>query len=309
ATGNVVLDVNSEIRANGGDSLYAPTDYPGGGGAGGSVKIIAGGNVINRGHINVNGGKGGNSSKQANECGGGGAGGRVAIFCGGTYTEEGEGLITATGGSKGFYNIAGASIAENGQNGTILIADSANPISPKRASAPTPRNGDGLVYCPSNPTSIDLKWYSGYGATDDRVWFGTSEATMVAQGTAGIAATRGQHSVSVNVNKDATYYWQVKTDSNSIPSQVFSFSTVGWECPVAVGSSSTEMKYISGPTWDVNRDCALTAEDIWYFAKDWRVSKVSGTQDYTLEGAELHIFAAEWLECVNRTNGDCATNW
>jgi hypothetical protein len=86
ATGNVVLDSNSEIRASGGNALYPACDYPGGAGAGGSVKIIAGGSVTNKGTINVNGGQGGNTSKQANECGGGGGGGRVAIFYGTTYS-------------------------------------------------------------------------------------------------------------------------------------------------------------------------------------------------------------------------------
>ncbi|MFA5293263.1 MAG: LamG domain-containing protein [Phycisphaerae bacterium] len=303
ATGNVVLDSNSEIRANGGDALYSPTDYPGGGGAGGSVKIIAGGSFTNKGTINVNGGQGGNTSKQANECGGGGAGGRVAVFYG-TTADVSEGVITARGGSKGFYGIGGASIAEDGQNGTIFITKSSD-ISPKRASAPTPKNGDKKVYCATDPCTIQLKWYSGYGAANDRVWFGTSSTSLAPLGTAATAATRGQHSISKSVNKDQTYYWQVKSDSNSIPSEIWSFQTVGWQCPVAVnpGSHGTTLVYVAGPTWDTNGDCVLNAEDFWYFAKDWRITRESGTQDYTLDNPELQIFASEWMLCIHRTDG------
>ena len=38
-----------------------PEDYPAGGGSGGSVRIIAGGNFANSGVIDANGGKGGDT--------------------------------------------------------------------------------------------------------------------------------------------------------------------------------------------------------------------------------------------------------
>lgn len=309
-SGDVVFDVNSEINADGGNALYNATDYPGGAGAGGSVKIIAGGSVTVKGDIHANGGKGGNSSKQANECGGGGGGGRIAIFYGTTYTlDDANGAsITANGGLRGIYPNGGASLAEDGADGTVLVVKSSD-TSPKTASAPTPLNGDKMVYCATNPATIQLKWYSGYGATDDRVWFGTSESTMTAQGTGSTPATRAQHSISKSVNQNMTYYWQIKTDSNSIESEVYSFSTVGWECPIAVAKSSSTLDYIGGPSWDYNGDCVVSGEDLWYFAKDWRVPRVSGTQDYTLDTQELrNILVDEWLLCVHRTNSGC-TGW
>lgn len=301
AAGNVTLDANSVINANGGNAAYTACDYPGGGGAGGSVKIIAGGNVVTKGIINAVGGSGGNTSKQANECGGGGGGGRIAIFYGGTYTNGG--VMSVRGGEKGVYTGGGASIADNGQAGTIYIVNS-NTVSPKKASAPTPANGDKQFYAPGG--TIPLKWYSGYGASTDEVYFGTSTSNMTKVG-ATVAATRGQHTSTANVTvtPGVTYYFKVITDG-TVSSDIWSFRVVNWQCPLVVGSSSTANKYAAGPTYDTNFDCVITNEDFWYFAKDWRVTRVSGSQNYTFDGPELYNFVNEWMKCINRTDG-CAS--
>jgi hypothetical protein len=301
ATGNVILDSNSEIRANGGNALYGATQYPGGGGGGGSVKIIAGGSFTNKGAINVSGGQGGNTNKQANEAGGGGGGGRVAVFYGTTYSNTG--VITARGGGKGVFGTTGLiSLAEDGQSGTIFVANS-SAVSPKKASAPTPKNGDDMVYCSSTPCTIQLKWYSGYGATTDVIYCDTNPTPTTVMGT--VSATRAQHSVNMSVSPNNTYYMKVITDG-SIASDTWSFKTVSWQCPVAVVDTNSTLKYIAGPTWDYNHDCVLNFEDMWYFAEDWRIEQVSGTQNYTLDNQELGIFINEWMECINRTKGGCA---
>jgi len=281
ATGNVIFDSNSEIRATGGNSAYGAVDKSSGTGSGG-----------------------------------GGGGGRIAIYYGGTYTNTG--VISAQGGAKGVYSggTVPISLGEDGQTGTIYIVDS-DVVSPKKASAPTPKNGDVKAYigtAASNP-SFQLRWYSGFGATNDRVWFGTSVGTLAPIGTK-VTATRGQHTATVSVQKDKTYYWQVKSDSNSIPSDIWSFSTVNWQCPL----NAIVNNHLSGPVWDINYDCVLNDADFWYFAKDWRVPRVTGTLNYTLDNTDwengvprtgdiwrgdLWRFANEWLECINRTNSGC----
>ncbi len=334
-TGNVTIDGNSQILAKGGSQLYSSTNQPSGGGAGGSVRIIADGNVTIKGVINVNGGKGGDTTKQGNECGGGGAGGRVAIFYGGNYTKSGQ--ITADGGPKGIYEGAGqgsgdpnGSLAEDGQDGTIYEIKS----SPARrtASAPTPKNGYRMFYspcpncpnsapcpnCPNLPNKLTLKWYSGFNKTDacDVAYFGTSPATMLPIGM--VSATRGQHSSpnDVNIVAGNTYFWKVKTiaaDGNA-DSNLWSFTTVYWQCKIA---APTDGLHIVGPRWDSNRDCVLNDEDFAYFAKDWRIPRISGSQNYTLDhtygGAlpddgivsDLDRFIREWLDCIGRTNDGC----
>jgi len=302
ATGNVTFDANSEIRANGGNAFYAAvtgSSATGSGGAGGSVKIIAGGNVINRGSISVNGGKGGDSGDQGNNVGGGGGGGRVAIYYGGTFTNTGS--ITANGGIKGIYSGSAGmiSLGEDGQNGTIYIVNK-NTVSPKKASAPTPANGDRQFYAASG--TIPLKWYSGYGASTDEVYFGTSTSSMTKVG-ATVTATRGQHTSTANVTvtPGVTYYFKVITDG-TVSSDIWSFSVVSWQCPL----NAIANNHISGPEWDVTGDCVINDADFWYFAKDWRVPRVTGTQDYTLDDIDLWRFVSEWLLCSNRTNGGCA---
>jgi hypothetical protein len=304
ATGNVVLDSNSQIKAYGGGQLCSPSGYPAGGGGGGSVRIIAGGSVTNKGAINVNGGIGGDGSMQGNNTGGGGGGGRVAIFYGTTYSNTG--VITANGGAKGTFS--GTGLAQNGQNGTIFDTNG----SPKKASAPTPANGDKMVYChPPDPCTIKLKWYSGYGGTTDVVYCDTNPTPTTSRGS--VSATRGQHDVNMTVSSGHTYYWKVVTDG-TVSSDTWSFKTVNWQCPFAI---SNAVPHVGGPEWDFNHDCVLNFEDFAYFAKDWLNS---GFGNYMLDNtyvggfpsdgfaSDLARFAREWLECYNRTDGGC-TGW
>jgi hypothetical protein len=304
ATGNVTFDANSEIRANGGNSFYGAvgsSSGTGSGGAGGSVKIIAGGNVVNKGSISVNGGKGGDHTEQGNNVGGGGGGGRVAIYYGGTFTNTGS--ITANGGIKGIYSgsTGQISLGEDGQNGTIYIVNS-NAVSPKKASAPTPSDGDKRFYV--SGTTMPLKWYSGFGASTDEVYYSTDNVNFTKVG-ATVTATRGQHTSTANITVSAgnTYYFKVITDG-TVSSDVWSFTVVNWQCPL----NAIANNHISGPEWDINGDCVINDEDFWYFAKDWRVPRVTGAQDYTLDDIDLWRFVGEWLLCSNRTNGGC-TGW
>ena len=291
ATGNVVLDVNSQIKADGGGQLCSATNYPSGGGSGGSVRIIAGGSVTNKGTINVNGGIGGNAN-QANNTGGGGGGGRVAVFYGTTYSNTGT--ITADGGARGTYNVT-LGIGQNGQNGTIFTTNG----SPKKASAPTPANGDKMVYCHPDPCTIQLKWYSGYGGTTDVVYCDTNPNPTTSRGT--VSATRGQHSVTMTVSAGNTYYMKVITDG-TVSSDTWSFKTVNWRCRQYDGAA-TDPCHVGGPEWDFNHDCVLDFEDFEYFADDW----LNPAFDiYTLEFIDFARLANEWRQCFNRTDGGCA---
>jgi hypothetical protein len=203
--------------------------------------------------------------------------------------------------------------------------------SPKKASAPSPVNGDKKAYIGTadSNSNFRLSWYSGYGAANDRVWFGTSTGSLAARGSKVTAARRqfGQM-ITVNVNKNTTYYWQVKTDNNSIPSAMWSFTTVNWQCPLAVnggihhpalwergGTQAVPVEYdpnwgINGPEWDHNGDCVLNEYDFVYFAKDW-LNLEFGPPDAqwgipVMGLTSLRRFANEWLDCYGRTNNGCA---
>jgi hypothetical protein len=294
-TGNVVLDVNSQIRADGGGQLCSSSSYPAGGGGGGSVRIIAGGSVTNKGIIDVNGGNGGKGGS-VNNLGGGGGGGRVAIFYGGTYSNTGT--ITANGGAKGWYaSSPPSSLAKNGQNGTIYVVNSST-VSPKKASAPTPANGNRTVYCNPDPcTGFQLKWYSGYGGTTDRVYCDTSTNPTTLRGT--VDANRGQHSVTMTVSSGNTYYMKVITDGN-VSSDTWSFSTVNWQCPIAAPGA---YPHSAGLEWDTNHDCVIDILDFDSFADDWLIVDF-GTNMINLP--EFARLANEWRQCFNRTDGGCA---
>jgi hypothetical protein len=333
ATGDVNLGPHSSINANGGSQVYTNAAYPGGGGSGGSVKIISvGGKVTNKGTISANGGRGGDST-QANNTGGGGGGGRIAI----NYFSAGssEGTVTATGGARGVYNdLAGdliGTLAEVGKSGTILYTTE----SPKKASPATPINGDKKVYIGTadSNTTFRLTWYSGYGASTDRVYFGTTTALNTAAGSS-LTATRGLHtSDAVTVAKNKTYYWQVKSDSGAVLSDIWSFNTVNWLCPLAaeygirhikipersgIGTTADPIRLSepcmasNGPEWDHNGDCVLNETDFVFFASNWRNPDL-GPPDTTfgipvMGLSSLRRFGYEWLDCYGRTNDGCTNN-
>ena len=317
ATGNVTIGPNGRILANGG-SVYSIGSRSAGGGSGGSVRIIANGNVTIAGIVKADGGTGGWNNQKANNSGGGGAGGRIAIFYGDGYACTGT--MTADGGAPGICTGStstsnGHTLAEPGSDGTIYIVDS-SVVSPKKASAPTPKDGDSFVYAPSASTSCTLSWYSGYKATTDRVWFGTDPGNLVAVGTV-IPATRGQHSVTVSIDPCETYYWKVMTDT-TISSDLWSFRTVGWRCmaPDYDPEANPPRTQIGWPDWDKNGDCVVSGADLWYLGKYWRVDR-GGTQgadhEYLLsfggESGTVFYFknyiADWWLECRGRSDNGC----
>jgi hypothetical protein len=279
ATGNITLGPSAEILAEGGNS--AANAYPGGGGAGGSVRIIADGNFVNAGVISVNGGKGGNSSDKPSKCSGGGGGGRVAIWYGGTKV---LGQITADGGAPGVSTGSdpGETWGEPGGDGTIFDSNG----SPKKASAPTPRDGDNIVYVSGGAGTIDLKWYSGYGGTIDQVYFGTSPTPVTPLGSP-VSATRGEHSVTSPALSETTYYWKVRTD-NAVDSDVWSFTVVDWYCDIE-----------NKPRWDafLYNDCIVDLEDFAYFALYWY------ERDHMSMGETqgMQVFMSEWLTPSGRT--------
>jgi hypothetical protein len=301
ATGNVVLDSNSQINTRGGGQLCSATGYPAGGGGGGSVRIIAGGSVTNKGIIDVNGGNGGDGTA-VNNTGGGGGGGRVAIFHSTTYTNTGT--IAANGGARGTYSLT-MGMSKAGQNGTIFDTNG----SPKKASTPTPENGYKMVYTGHpDPCTIQLEWYSGYGGTTDRVYCDTFSPPTTQRG-GDVAAARGQHSVNMTVSSGNTYYWKVVTDG-TVSSDTWSFKTVNWRCRQYDGAdvAPTDPLHVSGPEWDYNRDCVLDIEDFDDFANDWLNPAFGAvtTDTYWFDFVDFARYANEWRQCINRTDGGCA---
>ncbi len=335
ATGDVNLGAHCQMTANGGSATFPPaTSYPGSGGAGGSLKFIAGGTFTNRGLLTANGGGGGFTSKQENEATGGGGGGRIAVNAG--STPQNTGTITVNGGDEGkWITTGGVSVgcAENGAPGTILLTTASTKI----ASAPLPKNGDKKAYIGTTDsnTPFTLTWWSGYGASTDRVWIGTSSTNLSSASTSDVTPlTRGKHTQVVDVSKNTTYYWQVKTDAgtgNPQQSPIWSFTTVNWICQLAVNWGAEHVRFIAfgngndthlgigGPEWDHDRDCVLNDADFWYFAKDWQnqdlglKSHMDGTWGIgggtvpavAVDLFALRRFASEWLDCYARTNNGC----
>ena len=119
----------------------------------------------------------------------------------------------------------GTSLADDGQNGTFFKHSSSGNLL-KKASAPIPKNGDELVYASASPVTIALKWYSGYNATGkDNVYCDNSNPPTTSRGTVS-ATTRGK-TVNMSVYPNKTYYMKVKTDTNSVSSDIWTFKTVG----------------------------------------------------------------------------------
>jgi hypothetical protein len=290
ATGSVIFGPNAKLYAKGGACLFYALQASGGG-AGGSVRIIADGNFVNQGIISVDGGKGTDSSNKANDCGGGGGGGRVAIWYGGTYSNTGQ--ITAAGGVAGIYTANGSSNASPGQDGTIFVSNG----DPRKAGAPTPKDGDKTVYVSGGSGTIDLKWCAGYGGTTAQVYFGTVDPPVTTLGSP-TDANRGEHSItSPTLSAGTTYYWKVTTDG-TVDSDVWSFTVVDWQCSIydADGVGPFNVK----PEWDTfpHSDCIVTFEDFAHFAMYWmaRDNMAWGT-----EGQGITVFMNEWLNPSGRT--------
>jgi hypothetical protein len=321
ATGNVTLGSNAKILAHGGTQLPFTVQYPSGGGAGGSVRIIAdGGNVINAGVIDVNGGNGGNGSEKGNNTGGGGGGGRVAILYSGSISPPGGGKITYKGGARslvyeGRLEDNGRGLSDAGEDGTRYIK-SFTQASPRKASTPTPRNGDVMVYAP-NPTTnaLTLKWYSGYNSTaaTDTIYCDESATPITpstSRGTAD-ARVRGQHSAtSMNIVPDTTYWVRVKTSGafTDVYSDTWSFKTVDWQCMGPDWDTSYSLPANADkagwPAWDQNHDCIVNEYDFWYFARNWMENR--GGREYILDLPDLYVFLDEWMTCRARTDNGCA---
>jgi hypothetical protein len=330
--GNVTFGPHAKIYANGGTTPFA-TQYPAGGGAGGSIKIVADSNVTIDGFISVAGGDGGDGDEKGNNTGGGGAGGRVAIFYGKNIGPVGYAThIDATGGEKGlvvgsttYASHNGLGLSSEGEDGTTYIKSYAQ-VSPRKASAPTPRDGDFMVYAPSTPTALTLKWFSGYNVTpaNDTVYCDTNPNPVTPIGNS-VPATRGQHSstTTVAVNPDMTYYMKVKTSRvgmADVYSDTTEFRTVGWQClnpdwqgatatvldvnsMWTTGKVSTNSDIAGHPAWDENLDCVVNDLDFWHFAKDWE--KNIGGSEYKVDIGQLDQYVSEWMTCRARTNSGC----
>jgi hypothetical protein len=323
---NVELGDNAQILSRGGSHTWKVPKYPAGGGSGGSVKVVTAGNFINGGTIDVSGGRGQDGGEKANNAGGGGGGGRVAVFYGGTCT---QGTIIATGGDcgvtlQGSPGDEGLGRATPGGDGTIYVVgytgDTNDPNSPKKASAPTPRDGDTKVYAAGS--QVTLKWYSGYGTTGtDQVYFGEVGGPNTTKG-APEARTRGQHTCDVTPTVDAgdpenqgkSYYWYVLTTDGAevVKSDVWTFSPVYWEClepdwfaytgQTLDTGNATMMLKAGWPAYDQNHDCIVDNLDFWYFAKEWYVNR---GESYKFDTESLDQFVSEWMTCRARTNDGC----
>jgi hypothetical protein len=328
--GNVTLGPHARIYADGGTTPYIP-QYPSGGGSGGSVKIVAEHDVVIDGYISVDGGKGGDGNEKGNNTGGGGGGGRVAIFYGNGDKPDAN-HITANGGARGVIKSSSSypldndrGLSEVGGNGTIYIKKFTDTEggSPRRASAPTPRNYTSdsrvndsnmfLVYAPTAGTSIALKWYSGLNTkcnkttadACDYVYCRADSPPVIPGDLVGTwtSATRGQHSVTKSVDPDKTYYWKVRTITQvgvvppeTVDSNVWTFKTVGWRC--------------QAPSWDVGK---LDVNSLWTTGKASINSDKAGwpawdkNRDCVVNDLDFWEFAKNW-NSIERGGGGQSGN-
>jgi hypothetical protein len=118
-SGTIAADASDAIRANGsgGSSLYGASA-----GAGGSVAIQADTIDMNSGVISANGSDGGTNTTVSP--GGGGGGGRIALRYTSSASYDGAN-VNALGGTGGSTS-SGASSAEDGMNGSVVVLDETN---------------------------------------------------------------------------------------------------------------------------------------------------------------------------------------
>ena len=92
---------------------------------------------------------------------------------------------------------------------------------------------------------------------------------------------------------------KVVTDG-TVSSDIWSFSTRNWRCPLAVSGA---YPHAGGLEWDTNHDCVIDFTDLEYFADDWLNIELGS---YRLQFVYFSWFANEWRQCANRTDGGCA---
>jgi len=149
-----------------------------GGGGGGALAILAGGNLIIGGTIQVNGGNGGNANGvdvgRGAGAGGGGAGGSLWLHASRNITITGTGTVEARGGTGGTTDFAGHGEGGNGACGLIRMGDS--------DGAPTI---SGTVFPPAQ-MPVDVDGYADAAYSEDSVTF---ESLAYDLGTAGAPFT------------------------------------------------------------------------------------------------------------------------
>jgi len=97
AVGDIVIGPDGGIDVSGGDGQSA--FRAGGGGAGGTIALVAGSSVVNHGKLAANGGDGGDGVGSASYGGGGGGGGRIHLQA--DSVSDSAGLASAIGGTGG----------------------------------------------------------------------------------------------------------------------------------------------------------------------------------------------------------------
>ena len=245
-SGNINIGVNAQIRADGGSTLCDAIKYtgdwpgtpgttgsdpvPGGPGSGGTVRLVASGNVTITGRISADGGKGADSSA-LNPTGGsvssGAGGGRVAVYKGGTLVNTG--VVSASGGQGGrFLGMDdNAQSLIDGKNGTVYGLEASEGATSVITSAHWPIPADGTGGVDSSGGTIDLTWLPGLGSTTNEVYFGTTTAPTSVGTINSSAYLRSRQSYNVPVAFGTKYYWQVKC--NGVMGPLWSFRTTGYE--------------------------------------------------------------------------------
>jgi hypothetical protein len=217
AGSDMIIGSNGGILAEGATVESLSRQLNGGGGSGGSIRLIANGTITVNGILSANGGKGGDISIEWGETsspntktGGGGAGGRIAFYSA-DGTVSGSGTITATGGEPGYYygyenSPDGDLAAEAGQDGTIAYFS--EPYIPPLPTIENPTPTDGVLEVPAD---ISLTWeVTGKFASYD-IYFSDDEEAVENETVSPINVTEPVVASSSlpELQRGTWYYWKI----------------------------------------------------------------------------------------------------
>jgi|GEM_PF-2100039 len=249
--GNLIIGPNAQILSKGGNTTSTGSQRAGGAGSGGSIRLVAAGNLTLSGKLSAEGGKGAdnpNPTSTSNYTGPGGGGGRIAIYKGGTLNAAGA-VVTVAGGASGRFTSMAANVFEwqSGTSGTVYGLEPGEGVASMITGAHWPIPADGARGIDGG--TAELTWLPGLGAATNTVYFGTSTNPPILTSVAG---GRARKSVSATVALNTKYYWRV--DCDGVPGPLWTFRSAGYEAKnptpatgsTNVATTSLQLKWQDG---------------------------------------------------------------
>jgi hypothetical protein len=265
---------NDGVRYNGTTVTATGTasPYPGGGGSGGSIRLIAKTNLSVGGALSAKGGDGADAptwSPTTSYITGAGGGGRIALYKGGSVASSGT--IDVSGGEGGMYN-APAQQAQiqsrmNGGIGTVYGLQSGNGALTMitQPHDPIPTDGTGLT----DANNVTIQWRPAIGSTTMNLYFGTTQTPPLVQSYSNANGLRAQKSYLTGPSAPAgtTYYWRV--ECNGVMGPLWSYKVLSYEARTPVPASGATAIDVNQPalSWSAGDLATATSWDV-YFGTD-----------------------------------------